>query len=97
MARSSQSEQQGVENTLAAIAAAVEKVPRKWDGVQVSSGARGARLPASGRYAWSRPSPPLPFAACCWCPMQAVFLKTADSVALPMYQVLPDAPTRIDQ
>ncbi|EFN51799.1 hypothetical protein CHLNCDRAFT_139764 [Chlorella variabilis] len=61
VARSSQSEQQGVENTLAAIAAAVEKVPRKWDGVQ------------------------------------AVFLKTADSVALPMYQVLPDAPTRIDQ
>ena len=35
VARSSQSEQQCVDNTLAAIKAAVEKMPRKWEGVQV--------------------------------------------------------------
>jgi hypothetical protein len=29
--------------------------------------------------------------------LQALFLKTADSVALPIYQVLPDAPTKIEQ
>ncbi|PSC67503.1 ribosomal L1 [Micractinium conductrix] len=50
VARSSQDQQQCVDNTLSAIAAAVEKVPRKWEGVQ------------------------------------ALFLKTSDSVALPIYQ-----------
>lgn len=59
VARSSQSQQQCVENTLAAIAAAVEKVPKKWEGVQ------------------------------------GLFLKTSNSVALPIYQVLPDVPTKI--
>ncbi len=28
-------------------------------------------------------------------PLQALFLKTSDSVPLPIYQVLPEAPTRI--
>jgi len=28
--------------------------------------------------------------------MQALFLKTADSVALPVYQVLPDAAQKIE-
>ena len=29
-------------------------------------------------------------------PVQALFLKTADSVSLPIYQVLPDVPTQIE-
>ena len=33
--RTSQGEQQCVENAVAAIAAVVDKVPRKWDGVKV--------------------------------------------------------------
>lgn len=60
VARSGQTQQQCVENVLAAIKAALDKVPRKWDGVQ------------------------------------ALFLKTADSVSLPIYQVLPDVPTQIE-
>lgn len=35
VARSGQTQQQCVENVLAAIKAALDKVPRKWDGVQV--------------------------------------------------------------
>ena len=35
VARSSQSKQECVDNVLAAISTAVDKVPRKWEGVQV--------------------------------------------------------------
>jgi ribosome biogenesis protein UTP30 len=31
-----------------------------------------------------------------WLHLQALFLKTADSVSLPIYQVLPDAPAKIE-
>jgi ribosome biogenesis protein UTP30 len=30
-----------------------------------------------------------------WANVQGVFVKTAESVALPVYQSLPDAPTKI--
>jgi hypothetical protein len=138
VARSSQSEQQGVENVLAAVAAAVEKVPRKWDGVQVGtellaacgivccSGVWDALLvKVSGltcrlhvslwRYMCTCPSrssllvplaeqlgsssnPPLLSVIRLPPPHpQALFLKTSDSVALPIYQVLPEAPARISK
>jgi len=32
---------------------------------------------------------------CCTCVPQAVYLKSNESVALPIYQVLPDQPTKI--
>ena len=48
VARSSQTEQQCVENTLAAIKAAVEKMPRKWEGLQVRCGGRSGELCIAG-------------------------------------------------
>ena len=47
VARTSQSEQQCVENTLAAIEAALDKVPRKWDGVKVGMHGRTSIVPHS--------------------------------------------------
>eukprot|EP00887_Chlorella_sp_A99_P005117 scaffold25.g5117.t1 len=59
VARSSQSEAQCAENVFAALAAAVDKLPRKWAGVQ------------------------------------SLFLKTSDSVSLPIYQAVPPPPAKI--
>lgn len=120
VARSSQSEQQCVENALAAIKAAVEKVPRKWDGVQVSCSSRSHTIGVSTAAAagnscaaqdrlQARPftcdqaaaaDGAALYATCMLLlassHMQALFLKTADSVALPVYQVLPDAAQKIE-
>ena len=101
VARSSQSEQQCLENALAAITAAVEKVPRKWDGVQVRSRA-GQGNTAGGKRTWGLSVSLLISHPALMSPtffrlriLQALFLKTADSVALPVWQVLPEAPAKI--
>lgn len=106
VARSSQSEQQCLENAVAAINAAVEKVPRKWDGVQVRSRVacserRAAPGCTTGDAMWGRAdhlleARPTPLPPCLLRILQALFLKTADSVALPVWQVLPDAATKIE-
>ena len=59
VARSSQPAEQCVANAAAALAAVVDKVPKKWHGVQ------------------------------------AVYLKTAESAALPIYQAAPGVALKI--
>jgi hypothetical protein len=84
-----------VENTLAAIAAATAKVPHKWEGVQVSGLTHGSHLHSASLVA---PFPLMHAGKFLMpAPSQAVFMKTAHSVALPIYQVLPDVASRIDQ
>ena len=53
-------------------------------------------VPALHHPASLRPQRTLPSPCAVPSPWQALFLKTSDSVALPIYQVLPDAPTKIE-